>query len=1153
MSTASQNTPQTLLTQLRGFRRHVVILKITEVLVAATFGLLAAWLVVMIAERFVELATWQRLGLLAAGVAGFAVGLPWALHRWFWRTRQIKSVAQLLSAKFPMLSDEIVSVLELSKQDHHGASTELIAAAMEQTGQDAQGKDFIEATPAHRRPTWTVLAAVAVIATLIAVILFPSAASNAWLRFANPWTQTSRFTFTQIAPLPDRKVVPYGEEFLLEAGLLPESEAQPQTGTATLGRFVVAAERDGDRYAFKIPGQTTSGALTVSAGDCARSVTIVPETRPEMTEVVAEIMLPDYLQITEPKQIKSLNGRFRVAQGSRVSFTVSANRELASATMDQHPIATVENSAKTLEMTIDQNQQHQIQWQDEFGMTASGPIALEIQAIQDRSPNCSLQRILQPVVLVDQAIELAFSAIDDYGIRHVGIQWEGIVDPVNNPNPAKGETILFAGGSDVASIQSSAVLTPQRENIAPQPLTLRLFTEDFRPGGTRAYSLPQTVHVMSAQQHVAWVTEQMKRWKSRSDAVYERELALGAENRQLQSLSDKELATNENIRRLEEQAAAERENSERLKQVIEKGRLLIQQALRNKNMRADQVARWSQSLTRLKAIAGNRMEELSRRLTQLADELSYQSEVADQVPNAAVDGAKEKKRNAKKDSQKNKKAQLTDSKKQKGTSNSEGSESQENDQDDDDTDKTAAKKDNKKRYPSLKTEEETMLEDDPEQSEATEGSKKDNDSKKRKKNRIGLPETLLRNPNGMNQKKESDGSQKNKGEKEAKKSKRPVIDGIVEDHERLLEEFREARKAMDDLLAEFQNSTFVKRLKAASQSQLSLANQLNHSMSVLFGDVQQSSPVAPELLAKLSAAQAKMFEQMSEIEGDLKAYQSRDPDAKRQQVLDDMQSLNMRVKLEEMPIRLRRKLNGDTLHRSEFWADTFDRWAEELVPPQRSNGGKNGGGGGGGGGNNPSIPPAIVLEIMRLIDDQTQLRDETRTLEQARKAMEETEVDELLGGLTVYQLTVNDRAIDTIEDVRRLPNSMKNFDDELKKLGNSIEAMGEASSMLVDRMTGQPTVAAETAAIEALLSARRSSLGNQKQKDRKNGDGDGSESLADLDSPFDILQRDTEPEFSKLRDVGAALGGSVDGVPDAYRSGLNSFQNQLRKLDQMQN
>src|SRR6202522_4402983 len=74
-------------------------------------------------------------------------------------------------------------------------------------------------------------------------------------------------------------------------------------------------------------------------------------------------------------------------------------------------------------------------------------------------------------------------------------------------------------------------------------------------------------------------------------------------------------------------------------------------------------------------------------------------------------------------------------------------------------------------------------------------------------------------------------------------------------------------------------------------------------------------------------------------------------------------------------------LSGQALNGSEFWADTLDRWAEELVAASNCKSCSSCSG--------DSLPPEIVLKVMQALRDEMKLRDETRETENAKAAVEE--------------------------------------------------------------------------------------------------------------------------------------------------------------------
>ena len=97
---------------------------------------------------------------------------------------------------------------------------------------------------------------------LVLSVLFPAAAENAWARFAAPWRDVPRYTFTAIEPLADHLVVPHGEPVPLVVRLRDDSQSRPASASARIGsQAPVVAELAGGSYEFSLPGQIDTGRL----------------------------------------------------------------------------------------------------------------------------------------------------------------------------------------------------------------------------------------------------------------------------------------------------------------------------------------------------------------------------------------------------------------------------------------------------------------------------------------------------------------------------------------------------------------------------------------------------------------------------------------------------------------------------------------------------------------------------------------------------------------------------------------------------------------------------------------------------------------------------------------------------------------------------
>ena len=97
-----------------------------------------------------------------------------------------------------------------------------------------------------------------------------------------------------------------------------------------------------------------------------------------------------------------------------------------------------------------------------------------------------------------------------------------------------------------------------------------------------------------------------------------------------------------------------------------------------------------------------------------------------------------------------------------------------------------------------------------------------------------------------------------------------------------------------------------------------------------------------------------------------------------------------------------KKENGVSIAQCEFWSDTLDRWAEDLVDP-------TGSGKCPGSKSRSSLPPSIVLEVLKILEGEINLREETRVAEQARPALESKDHAAQAGKLSETQKALDVR------------------------------------------------------------------------------------------------------------------------------------------------
>ncbi len=177
---------------------------------------------------------------------------------------------------------------------------------------------------------------------------------------------------------------------------------------------------------------------------------------------------------------------------------------------------------------------------------------------------------------------------------------------------------------------------------------------------------------------------------------------------------------------------------------------------------------------------------------------------------------------------------------------------------------------------------------------------------------------------------------------------------------------------------------------------------------------------------------------------------------------------------------------------------------------------------------------------MKILTAEINLREETRTAEQAKPQTASDRFSEQARELSKTQLKLLDRTDIVIEKIRDLPEGDEKFAKEIAQLTNAVNAMGDAEIILRQPDTGAPAIAAETEAIEWLLQTKRSGSGGG---GGRSNPGDGNRTGADLTtSALALLGESREKQAVVVdRDTNQATGKTGRVLPDEFRAGLDRY------------
>lgn len=1082
-SEASLRLPDSLQNQLHDFRRRVWTIKSIEAGCGALFGVVVAYLVLFGLDRLFDTPVSARLAIFAVAVAACAV-VPVMLHRWIWRHRRLEQLARLLARKYPSLGDQLLGVIELVKSDAEQArSRRLCEAAIKQVADVASRRDFRDAVPNPRHRLWAWLAGVPLVAAALLLAAFPAAATNAWARFLAPWRPIDRYTFTMVRALPETVIVPHGEPVTVSVPLADNTKWQPQTGTAQVGQQppVSATLKDG-RYEFTLPGQIDSSRLKWHIGDAQQKVLLEPMHRPELATVVADVKLPEYLErpATQHKDIRG--GSISLVKGSAVQFTATANRDLSAATVDGQAAPPAGEHVAAPPFTIADSKKLSFEWTDKFGLSGLEPFTVAITARDDEPPSVGCEDLpRQRVVLDSETLSFKVHAQDDFGVKRVGLEWQGL-NKLAFAQSAKGERILAAGASDKETLDVSGTFCAQTLGIEAQPLNVRVFVEDFLPGRERVYSPTYTLYVLTAEEHAIWATEMLSKWHRQSLEVRDREMQLHHTNQQLRLLTPEELDQAENRRRLEAQSLAERTNGRRLTGLANQGEELIRQAMRNPEFGVGHLEKWAEMLQIMKDISANRMPNVADLLKQSAQSPGQMAS-APSKPKVTVG--------------------------QMRMSSGSGGPPKPNDA---------------KPQPVVPQ----VVDAESSQVQKKDDGEANKPNPSQSKPRLTLPVTTVMGSGG-----------KTKPEEEQPTPAAEKLDEAIVAQQDLLAEFEKIADELNKLLANLEGSTLVKRLKAASRQQYVISGKIAEQVSDAFGVRHKPEGKVATVLAELGKLEMKSSQDLSNIMDDMAAYFERRRMQRFKTVLDEMREEDavgsLRQLGDDVPVEA-----GLSIAQSEFWSDTFDRWADNLVDPACSGkcpGCKS----------KSSLPPSIVLEAMQILEAEINLREETRVAEQARPALAREEYSQRTAELRGAQAKLSDRVAALTERILQLPDGESEFGKEIALLGRVELVMDEAAAILGEPHTGSRAIAAETEAIELLLQS--------KKINPKGGGGGGSSpgggGTGDTKDPALALLGAgmNDKEVREDRGISQATGETGSVLPEEFRAGLDEYFNRLERED----
>jgi len=216
------------------------------------------------------------------------------------------------------------------------------------------------------------------------------------------------------------------------------------------------------------------------------------------------------------------------------------------------------------------------------------------------------------------------------------------------------------------------------------------------------------------------------------------------------------------------------------------------------------------------------------------------------------------------------------------------------------------------------------------------------------------------------------------------------VEKAVEEQKEVLEKIQDAVDKANDANQRFEASTFVNRLKKAASEEEGIGTSVWDTYSRTGGlSLDDLDPADAGKLQDTIRQQSNITSDVRWIQEDLNHFFTRTNKEAYRKILDAMMESRIDLKLEDLRGQLDANHGFLAREEAEHWANKLKEWAKLLEGEQQG-----GGGGGGGGGDQPDEDFEFMLRVMKMIQQEQDLRARTRALETLRRSYDSTPTKE---------------------------------------------------------------------------------------------------------------------------------------------------------------
>jgi len=346
-------------------------------------------------------------------------------------------IAMRIEERWPGLNDRLASTVQFLRHergdDEARGSQALRDATVEQTLAHVASIDFRQAADPRAARKSAAWAAGAFVLMATVVTLEPTLSGIAIRRLFHPYgpDRWPRMTHLTVLDETPRKIA-RGMPFTL-AVAVGKGERMPSTARVTYrypdGETATEPLRPTDDGTFRgrVDSATRPFSFRVEAGDdLTDSIEVAVVPPPVLEKTTVNLVAPAYTKL-KPLALAQGNTQVRAVEGTRIEFTATANKPIASAllrrgdSVAKEPVQIEPGGVRlSTAFVVKESQPFWVELKDTEGFSSQEVVRFDVRALKDEAPRVAIDDPTHDRdVPAEATIPLAITVDDDFGIQLV--------------------------------------------------------------------------------------------------------------------------------------------------------------------------------------------------------------------------------------------------------------------------------------------------------------------------------------------------------------------------------------------------------------------------------------------------------------------------------------------------------------------------------------------------------------------------------------------------------------------------------------------------------------------------------------------------------------------------------------------------------------